>query len=198
MRAPADWSSTTSSLLMAGRDTAWAMSQENVARYPVPPVRPRSRRGLRHRLYLRFPRLARLYWAALWRLPIGSRLRRELLARGDRDAFLAVVDPDAELNLFGQVGGLGLEDRYRGGEGVRRFWAAIDEAFEGHWFELQEVIDFGDRYLLLARLRARGRGSGVELVHAVGLFVTWSRGRAVRSDFYWSQAEALEAAGLRD
>jgi ketosteroid isomerase-like protein len=185
------------------------MSQEHVARYPVPPVRPRSRRGLRHRLYLRFPRLARLYGAALWRLPPGSRLRRELLGRavrdgyeaynrGDREAFLAVVDPDFEISLSGQVGGLGLEDRYHAREGAMRFFAAIDEAFEGNWFELQEVIDFGDRYLLLARLRARGRESGVELVHAVGLFVTWSRGRIVRSDFYWSQDEALEAAGLEE
>jgi ketosteroid isomerase-like protein len=185
------------------------MSGENVARYWVPPVRPRSRRTLVQSLALRLPGLARLYRTALWNVPPRSRLRRELLARlirdfaeafnrGDRAAFLAGLDPEIDLNLFGQVGGLGFEDHYHGREGVLRYLDALEDAWESNLLEPQGVIDFGDRYLALHNLRARGRGSGAEVVHAIGLIVTWSGGRTVRVDFYWSQDEALEAVGLRE
>jgi hypothetical protein len=59
------------------------------------------------------------------------------------------------------------------------------------------VIDFGDRYLL-GDTRARGRGSGVDVDRATGTLATWSRGMVVRVDFYWSQDDALEAAGLSE
>jgi hypothetical protein len=78
-----------------------------------------------------------------------------------------------------------------------RFWTAVDEAWAGNRLEPQELIDFGDRYLVLYRNRVRGRGSGIELDADIGLFLTWSSGRLVRLDYYWSQEEALRAAGLR-
>jgi ketosteroid isomerase-like protein len=183
------------------------MSRENVARYRVPPVRERSRRTLAQHIFVRFPSLARLYGSALIRLPVTSRLRRELAARGvrdnaeawnrgDREAVLAGLDPEFELNLIGEAVGADFEDRYRGREGVMRFWTAVDEAWESNRLEPQEIIDFGDRYLALYRNRGRGRGSGVEVDHDIGLHTIWSGGRIVRVDYYWSQEEALEAAGL--
>jgi ketosteroid isomerase-like protein len=183
------------------------MSKEDVARYRVPPVRPRSRRTLVEVVPLRLPRLARLLRSALLRLPLHSRLRRELVARGirdsaeawnrgDRELFLAAIDPEVEFNVVNRAAGVDLEDRYDGHEGARRYWATIDEAWETIRVEPQEMIDFGDRYLVLQTWRARGRGSGVEVEHDIGLFVTWSRGMSARVDFYWSREEALEAAGL--
>ena len=185
------------------------MSQENVVRYPVPPLRRRSRRTLVEVLALRLPRFARLYRSALWRLPPRSRLRRELLARivrdsaeawnrGDRDVLLAGADPELEFNLFGQLGGVGFEDHYHGREGARRYWATIEAAWEGNRLEPQGVVDFGDRYLALFHNRARKRASGVEVVHPVGLLVTWSKGMVAHASFYWSSDQALEAAGLRE
>jgi ketosteroid isomerase-like protein len=185
------------------------MSQENVVRYRVPPVRPSSRRTFIDTLSLRLPRLARVSRSALLRLPLDSRLRRELVARSirdysealnrrDREVLLAAFDRDVELNLFGEVAGLDIEDRYRGHEGFMRYFATIDEAWESNPGEPREVIDFGDRYLILGDSRARGRGSGVEVDHATGTRVTWRRGMVVRVDFYWSQGEALEAAGLSE
>jgi len=185
------------------------MSQENVARYPVPPVRLRSRRTPVERVALRFPSLVRLAASGLSRLPSRSRLRRKLLARGIRDgaeaynrrdheAFLFPFDPDVELNILGQGGGLDFENHTRGREGLMRFLAVIDEAFEDNWLEPREGIDFGDRILGLYNLRARGKGSGVEVERDIGLLSSLDRGRVVRVDYYWSQDEALEAAGLSE
>jgi hypothetical protein len=149
------------------------MSRGDVARYRVPPVREHSRRTLAEHLTVRFQALARLYGSALIRLPLDSRLRREMLARGvrdsaeawnrrDRDAFLAAFDPEAEINFVGGAP-VGVEDRYRGREGALRWIATIDEAWESNRLEPQGLIDFGDRFLVLHHNRARGRGSGVEL-----------------------------------
>jgi ketosteroid isomerase-like protein len=160
-------------------------------------------------LAVRLPRLARLYRSALFRLPPDSRPRRELLARairdacetwntGDREAFLAGFDPEIEFNLVGEFGGLDIEDHYHGREGVLRYLAALDDAWQSSRLEPHAVLDFGDRYLALHRLRTRGRGSQVDVEHAIGLLVTWRRGMIVRTDLYWSQDQALEAAGLQD
>jgi ketosteroid isomerase-like protein len=185
------------------------MSEENVARYPVPPVRPRSRRTLVERLGLRFPSLVRFSLSGMSWLPPRSRLRRELLARAIRDgaetytrrdyeAFLIPFDPEVEFNVLGQSGGLDFESRSHGHDGLMRFFATIDEAFEDNVIEPQEAIDFGDRLLALYRLRTLGRGSGVELARDVGLLSTLRRGMIVRVDYYWSRDEALEAAGLSE
>jgi ketosteroid isomerase-like protein len=185
------------------------MSQESFVRYRVPPVRSSPRRTFVQRVNVSFPRAGRLFVAALLRLPLRSRLRRELLARAirdgteaynrrDREALFATADPDVEFNQIGQPVGVDTEDRYHGHEGVRRYFAAIDEAWETNRLEPQEVIDFGDRYLVLHRLRNRGRGSGAEVEQEMGLFLTYSRGMLVRADYYWSRDEALEAAGLEE
>jgi ketosteroid isomerase-like protein len=185
------------------------MSEENVARYRVPPVRSSPRRTFVQRVNVSFPHLGRLFGAALLRLPLRSRLRRELLARAirdgaeaynrrDREVLLATADPDVEFNILGEFAVVDTPDRYHGHEGVRRYFAAIDEAWETARLEPQEVIDFWDRYLVLQRTRNRGRGSGAEVERETGLFLTYSRGMLVRADFYWSRDEALEAAGLSE
>jgi ketosteroid isomerase-like protein len=140
-------------------------------------------------------------------LPSRSRLRREVMARRMRDgaeaynrrdyeAFLLPFDPDVEFNVLGQGGGLDFEKRSRGHEGLMRFWTVIDEAFEDNWLEPQEAIDLGNRVLGIYHLHARGRGSGLELKRDIGLLSNLDRGMVVRVDYYWSQDEALEAAGL--
>jgi hypothetical protein len=122
----------------------------------------------------------------------------EAYNRRDYEAFLLPFDPDVEFNVLGQGGGLDFENRSRGYEGLMRFWAVIDEAFEDNWLEPRETIDLGYRVLGLYHLHARGRGSGVELKHDIGLFSTFGRAMVVRVDYYWSQEEALEAAGLSE
>jgi hypothetical protein len=122
----------------------------------------------------------------------------EAYNRRDYEIFLLPLDPDVEFNVLGQGGGLDFENRSRGYEGLMRFRAVIEEAFEDNWLEPREAIDLGHRVLGLYQLHARGRGSGVELKHDVGLLWTFDRALVVRVDYYWSQNEALEAAGLAE
>jgi len=62
--------------------------------------------------------------------------------------------------------------------------------------DAEEVIDAGDRVVVLIRWRGRGKGSGAE-VEAEGAHVWELRDRkAVRWDVYRDRDEALAAAGL--
>jgi ketosteroid isomerase-like protein len=182
------------------------MSQEKVARYRVPKTRSRSSRTFAERLALKLPASVGLYRSALSRLPLRSRLRRELVTRvicdsaaaynrGDREAFFAVVDPDVEFNHFGEIGGL---DRYHGRELLATFFATIDAAWDVNRLEPQAVIDFGDRYLTFSRIDAWETRSDICFQHPIGFFLTWSGRTVTRADFYWSRDKALEAAGLRE
>jgi len=85
----------------------------------------------------------------------------------------------------------------RGMEALRRFRE------EGPWeelsFEAERFLDVDDeRVLVLVRVDARGKGSGVpvELLNAHEL--TFREGVLVRFKVYGDRDEALEAAGLGD
>lgn len=189
------------------RDTG-VVPDKRAVRYRIPRVQERPDRTVDERLTLRFPRFARMSRAAIMSLPLGSRLRRAILRRAiqinaaaynrrDLDAFLAPFDPGMDVYLVGQVDGVEVESRYQGHEGVMQFTAALDEAWEAPYFEPQELIDFGDRYLLLITNRGRGRASGVLSERPIALLMTWPRGAVARADFYWDQDQALKAVGMR-
>jgi hypothetical protein len=94
------------STALATRDTARAMSQENIVRgvrYPLslPSGRAGQRRSLDEHLYVRFPALYRLLAARWMRLPPGSRLRRLVLRRLTARAAAAVNRRDFEVLFVG-------------------------------------------------------------------------------------------------
>src|SRR5262245_49450140 len=73
------------------------------------------------------------------------------------------------------------------------------EHWEGAWEELdvtvEELIDAGDRVLLTAHHRGRGRGSGVQVETRLYSVYTLRDGKVIRVDEYAARPEALEAAG---
>ena len=92
------------------------------------------------------------------------------------------------------VGGLE-ENSYRGYEGVRRYYADRDEAFEDSTIELVSLsVVAGDLLVLHIRSRGRGRASGAGLDEEVGLVWRLRDGRILKSRAYTSHAEALAAA----
>jgi ketosteroid isomerase-like protein len=127
----------------------------------------------------------------------GIRINAEAYNRRDMDAFLAPLDPRAEVHLIGRFEGAVVADRYEGRPGAMRFLDALEEVWANPRFEPQELIDFGDRYLLLITSRGAGRASGVMSEHPFAMLLTWRRGMAVRADYYWFQDQALEEIGLR-
>lgn len=182
------------------------MSEENVARYRVPPVRQPSRRTPLDRAGLRLPKVARLIREAVIRLPTRSRLRQAIFARSIRDNAEAYNRRDYDVFALPFHPGVLIETRdafpeetvYQGPDGLARFMAMIDGVWSDYRIEPELVIDLGERYVLVARHRGRGRGSGVDVDHRLGLVATLDDGVVVRLHFYWSPDEALQAVGLRE
>jgi ketosteroid isomerase-like protein len=86
----------------------------------------------------------------------------------------------------------------RGPDGIRQAWRRWHEAFENVEFEFGDVADGGDAVVVTYRLRARGRGSRVEVNQPLTLVWTLAAGKVVRIRAYLSRADALQAAGLRE
>ena len=62
---------------------------------------------------------------------------------------------------------------------------------------IEEIIDAGDRVVLSAHHRGRGRGSGIKVDARLYEVYTLRRGKVIRVDEYTDRAAALEAAGLQ-
>jgi uncharacterized protein len=114
----------------------------------------------------------------------------------DPEAGLPYVDPDVEFQsaIIGGAEGI----TYRGHDGVRRWMAESDAAFEELTLKPEEFRDLGDEVLLIGRLHARGRESGVEVDSPIAWLSTVRDGKVVRSRGFLRPQEALEAAGLRE
>jgi ketosteroid isomerase-like protein len=181
----------------------------DVVRAPLSLPAARGRRTLDERLYVWFPALLPRLISAVMRLRPRSRVRRAMLSRlvrrgwaasnrEDLDLALCGYDPDVEIS-WPESGGVAFPDlqgTYRGREGFRRVWAAMHDPWEVE-VRPEEMIDAGDRLLVIAQVTARGRGSGVRVGGPlIGLY-TLRAGRIVRERYFNDQEEALKAAGLR-
>jgi ketosteroid isomerase-like protein len=107
-------------------------------------------------------------------------------------------DPDVESDLSAFEGpGIG-GGVYRGIEAVRGFWREWFAAWETLRFEY-ELVDAGDRVVMLLDLQLRGRSTGIPVSFGKHAWVnTFRDGLIVHGKFYMSHSEALEAAGLSE
>lgn len=188
------------------------MSPENteIVRKPLQ-VRERSRRTLDQRLLLRFPRLAatsiplvtklpprsRLRQAALWR---NMRLALEAYNRRDMDAVGIGYHPDFEYHPARNWVEAGLlEPTYRGLEGHKAYVTSTAEVFGTEvYVKPVELIDAGDRLVVLADVPMRAQASGIELTEAFALVFTLQDGMVIRAEEYYDYDEALAAAGVSE
>ena len=188
------------------------MSQENVEIVRLPlRARKRSSRSLDQRLALQFPRLAAAYTRLIGKLPPRSRLRQATLTRGsllgveaynrrDLEAVVIGWHPEFEYCPGREWVKAGLaESSYRGLEGYREYVAATAEVWgRENTLTPVELIDLGDRIVILANGEMRAQASGVPLANAFALVSTLKDGRFMRLQEYYDHAEALEAAGLSE
>ena len=188
------------------------MSQENVEvvrkKFSLQEASKRTR-TLEQRLAVRFPSLAALWSRLIARLSPASRLRQALLLRamqsgfeaynrGDLDVCVLIYHPDVEFQ-HPEDHALGFKRSYRGLEGYREFAADWASGWGEHRFEPRELIDLGDRFLVLSRLVACGERSGVSLTQDHAMLATFDKdGKVIRQEDYFDHAEALEAVGLRE
>jgi ketosteroid isomerase-like protein len=119
----------------------------------------------------------------------------------DREAMLTKIgelwDPEIEWDTSeGPV--LDVSGVYRGIEGARQWFREWFAAWETLEFEY-ELVDAGERVVMLIDLRMRGRSTGIEVPLGKHAWVaTFRDGLIVRQKLYMSQSEALEAVGLSE
>jgi ketosteroid isomerase-like protein len=114
-------------------------------------------------------------------------------------AFDDAIDDEIELHPDPAADWVGVNDTYRGHDGVRRYMAQVYEAFEDYRPEVEDLLDAGDKVVTLAIEHGRGRASGAR-VEARRTAHVWTMraNKAIRLDLYLERAKALEAAGLRE
>jgi ketosteroid isomerase-like protein len=189
------------------------MSRDRIVRKPLS-VRERSSRTLDQRLWLRFPGLAAAAFRLIAKLPPSSRIRQAALWRSarlgveaynrrDMDAVGIGYHPEFEYHPAREWVESGmLEPSYRGLEGHKRYVASTAEVFGAEvYVKPVEMIDLGQRVVVLASVPMRAQGSGIELTEAFALVTTIEDGLLSRVQEYYDHdaalAEALEAVGLR-
>ena len=131
-----------------------------------------------------------------------ERIRRgyEAFNRGDLADAVKDLDPNIEWRIPFQLPDSPPDETYRGHDGVMHFWASWRAAFDDFSVEIEEIIDAGDRVVVLAGVRGRGAVSGadVETPTFPQVWTMGDDGRPIRVEMYRSRAEALEAAGVRE
>ena len=111
--------------------------------------------------------------------------------RGDVEGFLVSVHPDVEFtSLIAEAEG----ETFRGHDGVRRWWREVVAPLGGLHGEPEQIRDLGDT--LVARVTATYRPGGVEVPQTIWHVVRYQDGRAIWWQFFRTEAEALETAGL--
>jgi ketosteroid isomerase-like protein len=117
--------------------------------------------------------------------------------RRDLDAFLALVDPDAEVTS--PIAELEGGRPYRGHDGIRSWWEDLLGVSPDVNTEVDEVRDLGDVTVARVRLRGRGIESDAPLDQTTWQVAEWRYKKCVvRLRIFLSEADALEAAGLSE
>jgi ketosteroid isomerase-like protein len=184
------------------------MRSQQIVRKPLA-VRPRSARTVGQRLYIRFPQLGQVFARVVAALPPRSRLRQalvwqafkvavEALNRRDMAAAVIAYRPDRELHPPREWVQAGfVESCYRGPDDFRRYVSDLDDVWGGNLrVEPAELIDLGDRLLMLATLPSRAEASGLALTSEYATVMTMRAGEIVEQRDYMSHADALGAVGL--
>jgi ketosteroid isomerase-like protein len=122
----------------------------------------------------------------------------EAVARRDGTA-LSLYDADFEWDFsrveWGEVEGPGV---HRGRDAMQSVYREWHRAWQNYEESLEELIDAGESVISVVSARARGRASEVEVELTTAGVWTVREGKVVRSVWFPTREEALEAVGLRE
>jgi len=113
--------------------------------------------------------------------------------RGDWVAMEELLAPDFEIDATDRVLN---PDTYEGIDGFRRLARELGEIWDRWDIEPIEFVQQGERVFVAHRVRARGKGSGVEVVQTYWSVWTVRDGKGVKLSLYVERGRALAAAGL--
>ncbi len=114
--------------------------------------------------------------------------------RGDYNAAHEFFDPDVEVE---SVLGADVDGTYRGHAGLAklmRFWGA----FGSFRSDIEQTISVGDAVVTCLHHHATGKRSGIDVEMRNWQVFTVRGDKIVRHGLFRTEAQALEAAGLRE
>ena len=115
--------------------------------------------------------------------------------RGDWAFMEDFLAPEFELDATDRVLN---PDRYEGIDGFRRLASEMGEIWDSWEIEPLEFVQQGERVFVAHRVRARGKGSGVEVAQTYWSVWTVRAGKGVKLARYVDRERALAGAGLSD
>jgi SnoaL-like domain len=134
----------------------------------------------------------------IWRANLEAQLAALAAGSSPEDTVTAMAeiwDPEIELDAS-EAAVLDVNRMHRGADEVRQFWQEWFSAWDSVQYDY-ELLDAGERVVMLLDLRMRGRATGIEMPFGEFAWVsTFKNGLAIHVKLYMSQAEALEAVGL--
>ena len=118
----------------------------------------------------------------------------EAYLAGDATGALAAYDRTIEFDVtFRPDGGV-----YRGHDGVVKAMRDGAAAWDFWQFEVEEIIDAGDRVVVVIQEAGRGKGSRVQIKQTTFHVCTLRDGKIAHQKGFMDRNEALEAAGLSE
>jgi ketosteroid isomerase-like protein len=113
---------------------------------------------------------------------------------GDRERVRAEIDPEVVWDLSrSRSPYMGV---YRGFEDYQRLIQEVADGWEDFRWEADEIIDAGDRVVVVSHPTGRGMTSGIEVTGSGANVFSFRNGKIVEFVLYQSKEEALEAVGL--
>jgi ketosteroid isomerase-like protein len=88
------------------------------------------------------------------------------------------------------------QNGYRGHEGFARWLEDWGAAWADYTIEPKEFIDAGEHVVVVLHMRAKGRGSGLELDREDAMVYQLRAGKIIRTDYYNDTRQAFTAAGI--
>jgi len=125
-------------------------------------------------------------------------LRRgfEAMSSGDLPQLLAFIHPDFEVKIPSEVSAE--PDTYRGHEGIRRYFRSFEDGMEEIRFRPERFWDVDEKVVVVVRLTAKGKSTGIPVEQTTGQVWTIADGKAVSARIFLHPADALKAAGLSE
>jgi Ketosteroid isomerase-related protein len=122
--------------------------------------------------------------------------RRSLEAWNERDVewFVDNTTPEFEFvpAVIAMVEGQG--SAVRSAEQIRRFFADLDEPWESFVVDEVEFREVDEQVICVGRLRAKGRGSGVELDQPIAMVLWFGDGKIAQARSFLDVDAATDAA----
>lgn len=119
----------------------------------------------------------------------------QLLNRGDLEGVVELCDDDFLMDMTERVFN---PDTYTGPDGIRRFYAGVQDAWESYRWDVEETRIAGDSVVALLHCEGKSREGGPGVDWRVAWHWKLRQGRPVFLRFYRERADALEAAGLSE